>query len=79
MSDSCRKYVENELNLLKDRLENINNEIHSSNIELKTIDKNIKKLNKEKDWTEDTRASDRYTRDLKLLMPFVKVTRLSKS
>ena len=53
MSDSCRKYVENELNLLKDRLENINNEIHSSNIELKTIDKNIKKLNKEKDWTED--------------------------
>ena len=42
MSDSCRKYVENELNLLKDRLENINNEIHSSNIELKTIDKNIK-------------------------------------
>lgn len=53
MSDSCRKYVENDLNLLKDRLENINNEIHSSNIELKTIDKNIKKLNKEKDWTED--------------------------
>ncbi len=53
MSDSCRKYVENELNLLKDRLENINNEIHSSNIELKTIDKNIKKFNKEKDWTED--------------------------
>lgn len=53
MSDSCRKYVENELNLLKDRFENINNEIHSSNIELKTIDKNIKKLNKEKDWTED--------------------------
>lgn len=53
MSDSCRKYVENELNLLKDRLKNINNEIHSSNIELKTIDKNIKKLNKEKDWTED--------------------------
>ena len=47
MSDSCRKYVENELNLLKDRLKNINNEIHSSNIELKTIDKNIKKLNKE--------------------------------
>ena len=37
MSDTCRKYVENELNLLKDRLENINNEIHSSNIKLKTI------------------------------------------
>lgn len=53
MSDSCRKYVENELKLLMDRLDNIENEIRSSNIQLKTIDKNLKKLNKEKDWTED--------------------------
>ena len=31
----------------------LTNEIHSTEIELKTVDKNLIKLNKEKDWSED--------------------------
>ncbi len=53
MSDSCKQYVENELKLLKSRLDDIDNEIRSSKIQLTTLDDNIKKLNDEKDWTED--------------------------
>lgn len=53
MSDSCKKYVDSEYKLLKDKLNDIESKIRSYNIELKTIDNNIKKFNKEKDWTED--------------------------
>ena len=53
MSNLCKQYVENELNCYKKKLYDITNEIHSTEIELKTVDKNLIKLNKEKDWTED--------------------------
>ena len=53
MSDLCKQYVENELNIYKKKLSDITNEIHSSEIELKTVNKNLVKLNKEKDWTEE--------------------------
>ena len=53
MSDSCVKYVQDELIRYKDRLQCIQDDIRSSEIELKTIEKNLKKLIKEKDWTED--------------------------
>lgn len=53
MSDSCKKYVESECKLLKDKLNDIENKIRSYNIQLKTIENNIKKFNNEKDWTED--------------------------
>ena len=53
MSNLCKQYVENELNCYKKKLYDITNEIHSTEIELKTVDKNLIKLNKEKDWSED--------------------------
>lgn len=53
MSNLCKQYVENELNYYKKKLYDITNEIHSTEIELKTVDKNLIKLNKEKDWSED--------------------------
>ena len=53
MSDSCVKYVQDELIRYKDRLQCIQDDIRSSEIELKTIEKNLNKLIKEKDWTED--------------------------
>lgn len=53
MSDLCTKYVENELNNYKIRLNEVENNIRSYKIELKTVSNNLSKLNKEKDWTED--------------------------
>lgn len=53
MSNLCKQYVENELNCYKKKLYDITNEIHSTEIDLKTVDKNLIKLNKEKDWSED--------------------------
>ena len=53
MSDSCVKYVQDELIRYKDSLQCIQDDIRSSEIELKTIEKNLNKLIKEKDWTED--------------------------
>lgn len=53
MSDLCTKYVENELNNYKIRLNEVENNIRSYEIELKTVSNNLSKLNKEKDWTED--------------------------
>ena len=48
MSNLCKQYVENELNCYKKKLYDITNEIHSTEIELKTVDKNLIKLNKGK-------------------------------
>ena len=53
MSDLCTKYVENELNNYKIRLNEVENNIRSYEIELRTVSNNLSKLNKEKDWTED--------------------------
>ena len=53
MSDLCTKYVEDELNNYKIRLNEVENNIRSYEIELKTVSNNLSKLNKEKDWTED--------------------------
>ena len=38
MSNLCKQYVENELNCYKKKLYDITNEIHSTEIELKTVD-----------------------------------------
>lgn len=53
MSDLCIKYVEKELNNYKTRLNEVEDNIRSDEIELKTVNKNLSKINKEKDWTED--------------------------
>lgn len=53
MSDLCTKYVENELNNYKTRLNEVDNNIRSYEIKLKTVNMNLSKINKEKDWTED--------------------------
>lgn len=39
--------------VIRKKLYDITNEINSTEIELKTVDKNLIKLNKEKDWSED--------------------------
>lgn len=52
MSDLCTKYVENELNNYKIRLNEVENNIRSYEIEFKTVSKNLSKFNKEKDCTE---------------------------
>ena len=61
MSDLCTKYVENELNNYKIRLNEVENNIRSYEIEFKTVSKNLSKLNKEKDWTEDIFHSVSYS------------------
>lgn len=62
MSDLCTKYVENELNNYKIRLNEVENNIRSYEIEFKTVSKNLSKLNKEKDWTEDIFHSVSYSK-----------------
>ena len=62
MSDLCTKYVENELNNYKIRLNEVENNIRSYEIEFKTVSKNLSKLNKEKDWTEDIFRSVSYSK-----------------
>ena len=62
MSDLCTKYVENELNNYKIRLNEVENNIRSYEIELKTVSNNLSKLNKEKDWTEDIFHSVSYSK-----------------
>ena len=62
MSDLCTKYVENELNNYKIRLNEVENNIRSYEIEFKTVSKNLSKLNKEKDWTEDKFHSVSYSK-----------------
>lgn len=69
MSDLCIKYVENELNNYKTRLNEVENNIRSYEIELKTVNKNLSKINKEKDWTEDifhSVSSSKTTDNIKL-------------
>ena len=61
-SDLCTKYVENELNNYKIRLNEVENNIRSYEIEFKTVSKNLSKLNKEKDWTEDIFHSVSYSK-----------------
>ena len=46
MSDLCTKYVENELNNYKIRLNEVENNIRSYEIEFKTVSQNLSKLNK---------------------------------
>ena len=41
MSNLCKQYVENELNCYRKKLYDITNEIHSTEIDLKTVDKNL--------------------------------------
>lgn len=62
MSDLCTKYVENELNNYKIRLNEVENNIRSYEIEFKTVSKNLSKLNKEIDWTEDIFHSVSYSK-----------------
>ena len=69
MSDLCTKYVENELNDYKTRLNEVEDNIRSYEIELKTVNKNLSKINKEKDWTEDifhSVSSSKTTDNIKL-------------